>query len=389
MRAWTRGTLVRIVILLVCFLASCTSSTITKPVFVETVPQSTALITAFDAPGAQLDTVESTPAVGFKTAVGFETALNIAITEFKAKTSQTSTLLGAVGQVRRVESRYLPSQLKDTLDRTGFWGAVRVMPVVDPGAELNVTGEVIQSDGIVLHLRVTARDTSGRVWIDDVYEDRAGELDYAVDPDYRHDPFEDIYHQIANDLYQVRLSLADEEVRRIVDLTNMRYARALAPDVFGKYLEEVDGRLALLGLPAADDPLFARVQRIRESEYLFTDSVDAHYESLKQRLGPTYAWWRYYSYELTMGNRRLEGIDATRGATRGSWYAMERIYKTYKESKMNEDALRELSESFDRETAPTVAELSGRVVRLSGTLEKQYEQWRRILKEMYDAELGL
>ena len=65
---------------------------------------------------------------------------------------------------------------------------------------------------------------------------------------------------------------------------------------------------------------------------------------------------------------------------------MERIYKTFKETKMNQDALRELSESFERETAATVAEVLGRVVELNGSLEQQYDTWRLILQAMYEAE---
>ena len=56
---------------------------------------------------------------------------------------------------------------------------------------------------------------------------------------------------------------------------------------------------------------------------------------------------------------------------------------------MNEDALRELTESFDRETAATLADVRGRVVRLEGTLDQQYAQWRRLLREMYQVETGV
>ena len=45
---------------------------------------------------------------------------------------------------------------------------------------------------------------------------------------------------------------------------------------------------------------------------------------------------------------------------------------------MNEDALRQLTESFDSETRPIVADISGRVVELEGTLEHQYRTWRQI-----------
>lgn len=315
--------------------------------------------------------------------------VNVSVVQFTGIVTSDNSLMGAINQVRRVEGRYLPYQLKQTLDRSGHWGAVRVMPGQDPGAELNITGTILHSDGVRLVLRIAARDATGRLWLDREFEDRTGPLDYSVDPDYRLDPFQDLFNDIANDLLKVRQTISEADVAELLDVTMLRYASELSGAAFDRYVTEQEGRFILLGLPALDDPLYRRIEKIRESEYLFSDAVDAHYESLQRRLGPTYAWWRYYSYELIEGNRRLETIDATRGASRGSWYAMERIYKTYKESKMNEDALRELSDSFDRETAPTVAELSGRVFQLTGTLEKQYEQWRALLQQMVAEERGL
>ena len=56
---------------------------------------------------------------------------------------------------------------------------------------------------------------------------------------------------------------------------------------------------------------------------------------------------------------------------------------------MNQDALRELSESFGRETSAIRAEISGRVFELSGSLDQQYVAWRRILRSMYEAATSL
>jgi hypothetical protein len=314
--------------------------------------------------------------------------LNISIAIFDSGQFNSGALYNSAVQVRSVERRYLPVKLKETFDRSGHWGAVRVMPGYDPAAEINLTGEVLFSDGVEMKLEIRARDATGRLLLDKLYEDVTNDLDYAVDPDYRMDPFQDMYNDIANDLVQAITALSVSAHRNLLDVTTIRYAAELSAESFGHYVAEVEGRYVLVGLPAIDDPLLERVQRIRESEYLFADSVDAHYESLHRKLGPTYAWWRHYSYELTVGNQRLEQIDPTRGATRGSWYAMERVYKTYKESKMNEDALRELSASFDAETAPMVTEVAGRVVALSGTLAFQYEEWRDLLRELYREETG-
>jgi hypothetical protein len=314
--------------------------------------------------------------------------LNVNIRVFESDQTTPGSIYLAAAQVRSVEQRYLPYVLKTTLDRSGHWGAVRVVPRNDPSAEILVVGRVVVSTGVELKLHLRVVDATGRVWIDQVYHDVADDIDYATDPNFVIDPFRDLYHRVANDMAVVASQLNEQDHEEIVNTATVRYGQLLSSQAFNRYLIPDGQRVRLTGLPAADDPLYLGVQKIRESEYLFTDSVDAYYESLYRTLGPIYAWWRYYSFELVMGNERLAGIDATRGATRGSWYAMERTYKTFKEAKMNQDALRELSESFDRETAPTTTEIAGRVVRLNGTIDTQYEAWRRILAEMYDEEFN-
>ena len=314
--------------------------------------------------------------------------LNLSIAVFDVESEIESSIYSSKVQVSSVERRLLPFRLKETLDRAGFWGAVRVMPQPDLNSEINVMGKILFSDGVELKLQVLAVDATGKTWLDRIYHDVTSDLDYSTDPTYQIDPFQDLYNRVSNDLSDSLGSYPELDRVQLLNITTLKYARELSPETFGRYLSDDMGVATLRGLPSEDDPLFQRVQRIRESEYLFADSVDQHYESLFRRIGPTYAWWRYYSYELIEGNRKLSKVDATRGATRGSWYAMERIYKTYKESKMNEDALRELTNSFDRETEPTVADLAGSVVRLTGTLDRQYEEWRRLLRELYRKETG-
>lgn len=314
--------------------------------------------------------------------------LNVTVQAFSSATPVDASAYDAKAQVRSVEHRLLPYQLKLTLERSGYWGAVRVMPLPDPSAELLVRGEIAFSDGTRLGLHIQVTDSTGRTWIDRLYEDTAVSSDYIDEPTLSVDPFQDLYNRIANDMAEVLLQQSLDEIDEILTVAILRYAAMLSPESFSRYLAEDDGLFRLAALPAEDDPLLQRVLRIRESEALFADSMDDHYHSLYRQIGQTYAWWRHYSFELIDGNRRLERIDPSRGATRGSWYAIERVYKTYRESRMNEDALRELTVSFDRETAPTLAEVRGRVVRLNGTLTQQYEEWRRLLGALYREETG-
>jgi len=180
--------------------------------------------------------------------------------------------------IRQAESRYLPYVLRNTLENSNQWGAIRVLPQADPSAELLVTAEILKSDGVKLSLQVSAWDSTGRAWIDKVY---------TGDPDpeaYREgagfiEPFQALLNQIANDLYRVRSSLDEKDLERVINVSQLRYAAALSPEAFGEHLvENPDGSVQLNRLPATNDPMFSRVKRIRQGEYLFVDAVDQHYE---------------------------------------------------------------------------------------------------------------
>jgi hypothetical protein len=54
----------------------------------------------------------------------------------------------------------------------------------------------------------------------------------------------------------------------------------------------------------------------------------------------------------------------------------------------HKDAIAELSDSFGAQAAPMIINVEGEERRLTGTAAAQYEDWRRLLKEIYQAETG-
>ncbi len=289
--------------------------------------------------------------------------------------------------VRHAEARYLPYVLRKTLESSGQWGAVRVLPQIDPSAELLITGTVLHSDGVILRIHIRAWDASGREWLNKVYSSSAGWGYYGNQPDYRDDPFKNLYNWIANDLNAVRATLTAVELDRIINISQLRYAAALSPAAFAEFLEEQpDGTVRLKRLPARNDPMVARVERLRQSEYLFIDTVDEQYASFYHDMGPTYSLWRRYSYGQT---RELEELKQTQQRGQRGYPAMKQSYDNYKEGKIQQQALKELAESFNTEVEPTAMELSGQMVQLNGSLQSQYTEWRRILRAIYAEETGL
>jgi hypothetical protein len=68
--------------------------------------------------------------------------------------------------LRRAESRYFAVLLRNTLESSAQWGAVRVAPETVEFIDLRVNGRIVESDGKRLQLEITAQDAAGRVWLD-------------------------------------------------------------------------------------------------------------------------------------------------------------------------------------------------------------------------------
>ena len=72
--------------------------------------------------------------------------------------------------VRAAEARYIPMLLAKTMQSTGYWGQVRVVPRGLTAFDVNVAGTIVQSDGQKLELAIVASDATGHVWLSKHYE---------------------------------------------------------------------------------------------------------------------------------------------------------------------------------------------------------------------------
>ncbi|KZX60138.1 hypothetical protein A3709_12610 [Halioglobus sp. HI00S01] len=302
---------------------------------------------------------------------------------------------GILPKVRAVESTFLPVNLRQALQASDAWGVIRVTPEESLLAHVQVKVRIEQATGLELRLAVTVTDATGRVWLDRTYLDYSAETDYPVpeevDSILDGDPFADIYGAIANDMLAARQALGARGPRQIQQVAFLRYAAALAPDAFGDYIAEQEGHYKIQRLPAEGDDMVARVERIRSQEYLFVDHVDEQYVDLQREMAPAYNLWRQYDREQALYRLEYEQRAAKRDkqGRYGSFSALQQVYNQYKVSKIQQQDIRQLARGFDNETAPTVLESSGQVYRLTGTLEQQYSDWRRILGQIFALETGL
>ena len=75
---------------------------------------------------------------------------------------------GLSEEIRQAEALFIPAHLKSTMEQTGYWGPVRVVPAGTLGAEVLISGRIIQSDGEILEVEINA-DFSSFVLIAGMY----------------------------------------------------------------------------------------------------------------------------------------------------------------------------------------------------------------------------
>ncbi len=319
--------------------------------------------------------------------------------------------------VRIAETQYVAWQLAQTLQNNGNWGIVRVNPNDLSSSDVQVTGKIIQSDGETMVVEITAKDSTGRAWYTKEYEEVVSKFSY--DPRMRRgdDPFQGLYNRVANDLLTYRQkNLQSQDLLTIRTVSRLQFAKSFAPQAFDQYLETGrNGQLQLKRLPAENDPLLARIDSIRERDYLFVDALQDYYSTFVRQMQSPYTEFRRMSYEevikydkLRSQARRnmilgaaaiLGGVMAVQsdnaavrygayGGLFGGGYLIKDAFDTKDEAQLHVEALAELGNSMQAEIAPKTIALEERVITLTGTVEEQYAQWREILADMYAEETG-
>lgn len=320
--------------------------------------------------------------------------------------------------IRRSESVSMAVQLRDTMQQSGRWGTVLVTPRESSASDLNVTARILRSDGYLVRVEVEAVDAAGRMWIDRPYEFQipAGAYNRQRYPGL--DPYQDLFNSIANDLAVAAARIPAAEAAKIRTVAALRYASELSPAAFDGYVAaDRRGMLVPVHLPASADPMFERTQLARQRERLFLETLNLHYESFRSRAAPSYDQWREAAREESVGIREMTRATRWRKGLGIAAMVASMIYdggissgfadSVMRESmismafgmldmsavseegrRLHEASLEELSTSFDDEVEPMVAEIGGTEHRLTGTAEEQYQEWRRLLEQLFVEETG-
>ncbi|MGI9272657.1 MAG: hypothetical protein ACR2QT_12835 [Woeseiaceae bacterium] len=328
---------------------------------------------------------------------------------------------GVFQEIRSAESRYLAYHLKSTLQGTGHWGAVRVIPSPNAFTDVIVGARIAESDGEYITLDVTIRDASGALWYQKPYATQTGVSSYSVNRDRRTDPYQKVFNDIANDLRAYVAQMTPKEIATIQNVSELQFFADMSPDAYGEHLAtDKEGTISVVRLPAENDPSVNRLRQIRERDRLVVDTLNEHYANFYYGIAIPYHSWRKTAREESVNyrqvkrsaalqtlmgavvlagslaadtdsggkqtrriNRSLQGIGIQQG-----FESMMRGFSRRSEASMHLESITELSESFGAEAAPMVVSVEGQSRRLTGTAAAQYESWRRLLKEIYESETG-
>lgn len=320
-------------------------------------------------------------------------------------------------ELRRTEANRFAIALKKALQATRIFGSVHVTPDTQVTGDLYVMGRIEESNGEDVEINVKVVDIAGKDWMDRNYEHRVKTYFWSNVRNEGEEPYQPVFDEAAEDIAELVRSRSDEELATLHHIAELRFAKAYAGGAFAEYIEERGGRVHLVGLPAENDPMLARIRALRVRDTLFMDQMQIHYAAFTQRTDKNYAAWQEHSLPEAKAKREAENEAVAKGIlgallTIGGAVAATQGYDNYDtgtfvagaaavgvgasllgdsfqsraESKVHADALTELGRSLDIEVAPQVIDLENKTVELTGNAREQFRQWRKFLERIYAEE---
>nr|VFK53444.1 MAG: hypothetical protein BECKTUN1418F_GA0071002_102110 [Candidatus Kentron sp. TUN]VFK54654.1 MAG: hypothetical protein BECKTUN1418E_GA0071001_102210 [Candidatus Kentron sp. TUN] len=328
---------------------------------------------------------------------------------------------GVWPELRRAEANRFAYKLKDALEKTEVFGAVRITPDRSATSDLYILGRIDKSNGEEIEIDLEVLDISGRVWLDKSFDHKVKAYFYKNQRNKGKDPYDPVFKKAATKIVQELKQYPAKDLDNLRYLADLRFGANFSDDAFMQHMKMEDGRITLTGKPAEDDPMLRRVKAIRVRDQLFIDGLQANYSTFSQRMNDSYSVWQEQSSlevkaereakakaaREAIGGALLLGLgvfsavagsqsDSSIGSAAGTAGAvvggmagaalLHESFKTSKEAKLHRDTLDELGESLDMELAPQVIKYEKETVKLTGDAKEQFAQWRAFLKKIYEQE---
>jgi hypothetical protein len=324
-------------------------------------------------------------------------------------------------ELRRAEANRFAVKLKEALEKTGAFGAVRVTPDTTATGDLYVVGKIEESNGEEVEIEVQVSDISGNLWYSESYDHEVSEQFQKNIRNKGLDPYQPVFDEAAAELVE---ELLDQELADLVQLQKLaeiRFAANFYEEAFAEYLEVEGNEITLVSLPSDEDPMLQRIRAVRVRDQLFVDELQPYYEEFSVKMEESYSLWQEQSllevkaereassaamgkavlgilaFGLAIaaaaagGNTGSAGTSAAANtgaiiAGVGGAALIADSFRTSKEAEFHRDTLDELGESINIELGPQVVEFDETTEELTGDAAEQFAQWRAFLKKMYDLE---
>jgi len=324
-------------------------------------------------------------------------------------------------EIRRAEANRFAYKLKEKLDETGQFGAVRVAPDRTATGDLYILGQIKESNGEEVEIAVEVIDISGREWLDKSFEHEISETFHKNYRNIGKDSYDPLFEKIATEIAE---ELNDHESKELEDLhylSDIRFGANFSDSKFMQYIKIEEDQFKLVGKPSDQDPMFRRVKAIRVRDQLFIDGLQNNYAAFSTKMNDSYLMWQNQSLleikAKRAANRKaiaqgLGGVallalgilSGVAGANSNSVFAqsggltgamlgvaggislISESFSTSAEAKVHRDTLNELGRSVDLEMAPKVIAFNKASVELTGNAREQFIQWRTFLQKVYSEE---
>jgi len=324
-------------------------------------------------------------------------------------------------ELRRAEASRFAYKMKLALEKTGVFGAVRVMPDKTATGDLYVLGSIDESNGANVAIDIKVYDISGKRWLDKSFKHEVKKDFYSNIRNKGKDPYDPVFKKAADKIVEALDHHANSELDKLQAITDLRFGASFSESSFSPYMQRKKGIVSLLSYPDKNDLMLNRIKSIRIRDQLFTDSMQPHYAQFSQKMDDSYRVWQKQSfteYEAeqkasreTIGNAvagvALMGLSilsaiaggqsnsyggytaGTTGAVVGGMVGAKLLNKSFQsneQAKFHREALGELGQSIDSEIAPQVVQFEKSTLKLTGSAKEQFAQWRNFLKKIYAEE---
>lgn len=324
---------------------------------------------------------------------------------------------GVWPELRRAEANRFAYKLKQALDNTNEFGAVRVTPDETASGDLYVLGKIMESDGQDVKFRLNVVDISGKEWLDDTFKYEVQESFYKNSRNSG-DPYDPVFEEAADEIIKALKKRSFTELDDLKYIADLQFGASFNDAAFMEYMDTKGRYSKLVSKPSDNDPLFQRVTAIRVREQLFVDNLQQNYVAFSQNMDDSYLAWQEASFTENKLRReaRNEGIFKTLGGIAliaiaiaagtsgdsnnsnvtldtaavvggiGGVMLIASGFKSREEAKLHQDAINELGESINFDMQPQVIAFEDETVELTGNIQQQFTQWRAFLQRIYEQE---